>query len=68
MWEMRSRIGQKVFDPMLAEAWLSTAWPRDEADVNKAFLDALLAAANSSGTDQRGELVREILKRREFPL
>jgi hypothetical protein len=67
-WAMRSSLGRDLADRIAAKAWLSIVWPTEEAQQASTFVDALVSAAKSIGDAQAVEVVRKILREREFPL
>jgi hypothetical protein len=67
LWEIRTKLGHDVADPIVTGAWLVTNWPSQEADEPLAFTTALLAAAKQKGPE-KADIVKAVLQNRKFPL
>ena len=67
LWEIRTRLGRDLADPIVTGAWLVTNWPSEEADKPLAFTIALLVVAKQKAP-AKADAIKTILQNRKFPL
>jgi hypothetical protein len=68
-WAIRAKLDRDVADRMMVAAWLNiTSWPEDNSLKVSKFIEELLAAAKSKVSERDVDVIRSILREREFPV
>jgi hypothetical protein len=66
-WAMRTTLGSQRSDKIVAAAWRDVKWPNNETDRAPVFVQMLISTAGSMAPED-AEVVRSLLKRRDFPV